>query len=549
MSRYVSTQACAARRRLPAPLVAGAALLLALLLEGCTTGRKEAAPAGTDRSLRVALISEPTTLDPAKIQDLVTLELLCNCFEGLVRYNAQNQIEPCLAERWEISPDRRSYTFFLRDGVVFHNGRPLTAADIKYSWERALTPDTHSNVAANYLGAVEGASEVTAGRRKDLPGVEVAGPRTLRVRLDRPRAYALGLFAYPTGFVVCKEAVEQTGGEIRAQSLVGTGPFTLQSYQPGVRIVLKANPRYWGGRPRMDRVEGVILLNRDTAYDNFRTLRIDLFLDVPMTRYAQDRHAGNLKSDYHLFPTASVDYLVMHPGRQPVFARKEVRQAFSLAIDRNEILRLAYKSVGVVADRILPPSLPGTGNSPPPRAYDPMQARSLLARAGYPEGKEFPALTLTTLEHDPARTSACQMIAQQLKKNLGVRVTLQEREAAQYWEDAAAEKMEFYLTGWTADYPDAQDFLSTLFASRAALNHTGYRNARFDSLCARADADSDPKRRAALYAEADALLMADAGVLPLVFPQRPGLIRADVTGWQINLCSLLPLAQTEKRVP
>jgi ABC-type transport system substrate-binding protein len=529
-------------------------LLLALSLAGCTAGRRSGAasatPISTHGTLRCPLPAEPSTLDPAKTPDLITSEMLSHCFEGLVRYNEQNQIEPCLAERWEVSPDGRTYTFHLRKGVTFQNGRPFAAADVKYSWERALAPKTASTVAANYLSGILGVKEVVAGRRKDLAGVQVVDGRTLRVTLDRPRSYFLGMLSYPTGDVVCREAIEKTEGQVNKNSMVGTGPFQLESYQPGNRIVLRANPGYWGGRPKLDRIEMPVILNPETLYANFETGGIDVWTGpIPSARYAQDRERNRFSGEYRLLPVAQFDYLVMHPGRQPAFARKAVRRAFALAINRDEILKVAYKNIGSVADGALPPEMPGRGEMPPHIAYDPAKARQLLAQAGYPGGKGFPTLTLLTLQQTPNWQEACQIIRVNLRDNLGITVNLEEREASQYWDDSAHETMEFYLTGWIADYPDPQDFLSTLFASGSSLNHVKYHDPEFDALCAKADAEPDARKRSALYARANRILSDDVGVLPITFSPRITLFHKDVQGWRANLCSILPNTQTSKTGP
>ena len=494
----------------------------------------------------MAISIEPTTLDPAKTPDLYTAELLMHVFEGLVRYNAKNLVEPALAEKWDISKDGLTYTFHLRVGVTFQNGRPLTAEDFKYSWERALSPKTASPVAANYLDGIVGVKEVVAGKRTDLSGVQVIDPHTLQVKIDQPRAYFLGMLSYPTGWVVCKDVVQQKDGAVDKDDLIGTGPFQFDSYQPGVQIVLKANPHYWGGKPKLDRVDMPVILDPETAYNNFITGRLDVLTNVPVTRYAQDREAHKLVEVYKDVPSAIIEYVAMNEDKQPAFAKKEVRQAIALAIDRDQVFRLAYKSVGCIADGVLPPELPDAGPLPSHLAYDPAKARQLLAQAGYPDGKGFPALTLTTPQHNPARSAAAQIIISNLHDNLGINANLQEREFGEYLRAEESHALEFYMANWIADYPDPQDFLSTLFLSTASLNRMGYRDPVFDSLCIRADAEPNHAKRAALYSQANRLLMEDAGCVPLVFSPRLLMIQPNVQGWRANLCNYLPNTEATK---
>src|SRR6185369_11579224 len=154
---------------------------------------------------------EPATLDPACLNETPTQEMLQNVFEGLVAFDSDNRIAPRLAERWEVSPDGKTYTFHLRPNARFHNGRKLTSADVKYSLERALWKETRSGVAATYLAGIVGSAEAATGKRRDLPGVTLPDPETVVIRVTKPRGYFLGELAYPTGWVVCREAIEKNG--------------------------------------------------------------------------------------------------------------------------------------------------------------------------------------------------------------------------------------------------------------------------------------------------------------------------------------------------
>jgi oligopeptide transport system substrate-binding protein len=537
-------------------------MLLSLSLSGCTVSKSgggtsgsasgetgaTTASGGAGDTLRIALVFEPTTFDPAKVQDVVTSELLAHIAEPLVRFNETNLPEPALASKWDLSPDRKTYTFTIRPEAKFTNGRGVTADDIKYTWERALAPKTASTVAANYLDGIVGVKEVVAGKRPDLEGVTVVDAHTLKVTLDRPRAYFLGMLSYPTSYVVCKEAIERNGGTLDATSLIGTGPYKLASYKPGVGVNLDANADYWGGAPKTAHIEMPVILEAETSHSNFETGRIDMWMAaIPGAVYSQDKQSGKFAGEYHEVPTAQIDYLVMHQKLQPEFAKKEVREAIALAIDRDTILRVAYSGVGHRADGFLPPELPGSGETPPPIPYDPARARQLLAQAGYPNGKGFPTLTLIYRSKGAVAPQACQLIKNNLKTNLGIDVELQEREAAAYFDDAEHDKLAFYYAGWVADYPDPQDFLSTLFMSDASLNHYGYNSPQFDALCREADATSDPAVRGRLYGQANRKLVAeDFAILPIAFTPRVTLVQSNVTGWRANLCNILPNTQTVK---
>ncbi len=533
-------------RRRVAPLLFALATLL-ITLTGCTTGRGGGSQNDAADTLRIALAAEPRSLDPAVLIDLNTGELLLNCCEALVRISADNRPEPALAERWDVSPDGKTYTFHLRKGVMFHNGSLMTAADVKYSWERALDPKTASPAAVNYLDGVIGAAELAKGQRGDLPGVKILDDATLTVTLDHARAYFPGMVAYPTNSVLCRAEIEANGGVVDAKNLakIGTGPFIFASYNPGQNMTFNANPNYWGGAPKIKRLVYPIILNPQTAYDNFRTDKVDI-LEPQTQQYLQDKQNPALAAQYHLAPSAYVVYLVMQKVNQPAFAKREVRRAFALAIDRDAILQVALQGVMPRADGFTPPQLL-PGQSPPLAIpYDPAQAKALLAKAGYPDGGGFPTLTLNYIQGSAANRNTAEIIRDSLKRNLGVTVNLQERETSQFLKDEYGERMSFYTEGWIADYPDAQDFLSTVLMSKASQNHSKYSNPKFDALCQQADIETNTAKRAALYAEADRTLMGDVGVLPLHFNQRIFLVKPNVKGWRVNTCTRLPDTLTTK---
>lgn len=531
----------------------GLLCLSLLTLAGCTTGKNRVTAANTAgsnadaKTLRIALNNDIDSLDPAKTADIGTFEVLLCAFEPLLNYDANNQLVPVLAEHWEVSKDGKTYTFHLRKDVTFHNGQPFTAADVKYSLERALARKTKSPLATAYLDGIVGKQEVVDGKRDDLPGIVIVDPLTVTITLDKPRAYFLGMLTQQTGFIICKAAVEKNNGVVDEKAFVGTGPFTFDTYLPGQRILLKAYPGYWGGKPALERVEFPIFLEADTAYANYETGNLDISFST-LAHYSEDRKTGKFSADYHLLPTAQFPRFVMNSYKQPLFAKKEVRLAFAMAIDRANILNVAFRGVGTRRNGALSPGVPGAEPSPPEVPYDPKKAKELLAQAGYPDGKGFPSLTLTIPSKAAAQASAAELVRANLRDNLGLAVTIQEREAVQMQEESRRKALEMYFTNWI-DYPDPHAFLSSQFISNSDQNYSGYKNPEFDTLCQQADAELDPAKRAALYARANHLLIDDVGVLPTIETPRVILIRPNIKGWQANLISLLPNPHVTKVLP
>lgn len=537
--------------------VATGTIVLSLVftfLSGCTTKGSQTPVNGTTgkadsaaQTLKIALNVEPTALDPARVQDLYTSELLMNCFEGLVRFDKNNALEPALAEKWEVSPDGKTYTFHLRKNALFHNGRPLRAADVKYSWERAVAPQTASPIAANYLEGVVGLKDAISGKSPDMAGVKIVDDLTLTVTLDRPRTYFLSMLAYPSNWIVCKEAIESAGKNFGVKAMVGTGAFHMAEYLPGQKMTMEANAKYWGGAPKVARLEYPILLSSEAQYNSFAANELDMVGGIAPSRYAQNKVQGKFTAEYQKLPSANVAYFVMQMERQRIFAKKEVRQAFACAIDREKLVRVANRGVAQLADGFVPPALRGGTAYTSSLTYDPAKAKKLLASAGYPDGKNFPALTLSVVQHQPEVLEQATLIQSDLKTNLNIEIKILEREAGEYFTAGNRREMECYLASWYADYPDPQNFLSTLLTTGAALNRSGYSNPKFDTLCRQADSERDTAKRSQLYAEADRLLMEDVGVLPLSYSPRLLLVKQGVSGWQSNACTLLPHFATMKR--
>ena len=534
-----------------APILVLSALGI-LLLAGC--GGKGAAPEpGSANTLRYALISEPTTLDPAMVEDGATIDLLQNVFEGLVAWSEDNRIVPNLAERWDVTPDGKSYTFHLRKGVKFHNGREVTADDFKYSIERACDPNLNSPTAANYLKDIVGAM----ARIDRKPGIsEVSGVRavnkyTLRITIDAYKPYWLGNMTYPAAFVVCKEAIKK-GAHIDERSAIGTGPFKLASYKRGYSVMLDANPDYYAGRPKLDHILRPILKDSTTRMENYETGKLDI-VDVSPHDLDRIRKDPDLKAQLHAFPRAAVWYLGTNstPAGSP-FARPDVRRAFAYAIDKTEIVKLALKGEATPARGIVPPGIPDYRPRINPIAFDPIKARSLLAAAGYPDGKGFPTIPLC-FRNDMAQVAdTAQVIQNQLKRNLHVNIELRPTEWGQLLSQGENKSLPLVHIRWAADYLDPQDFLSIMLhtdhrvngKSDHPQNQYGYSNPSFDRLCDAADVDRNPTRRMAEYAQAEQIAIDDAPWATLYYQKDLELVKPRVAAIRDSLFGHLPFTTT-----
>jgi ABC-type transport system substrate-binding protein len=448
-----------------------------LPLVGCHVGsHRTGTPVAT---LRYALTIEPPTLDPVVNSSAANGEMLQNVFEGLVTLDTNTRVAPCLADRWKISPDGLTYTFHLDPKATFHPPfrRPVTASDVKYSLERALWPQTKAPYAAVNLEPVLGSKAVIDGKRTDLAGVKVLDEHTVAISLQHPAAYFLVELAGIS--VVCREAIERTGGQIDVHSAVGTGPFRLIEYRPQTRVVLEADPGYYGGAPRLLRIERPIVLNADTARQKYLVGELDLCLES-QSDYANDAHNATMSAQTHLVPLSRVDYLVMHQTLKPLFRDRRVRQALAYAIDRDALVRIAYHGLARRANGFLPVGVLGYTPNLRDMPYDPAQARALLAQAGYPAGRGFPALQLVYQQGSPSFAAMAQLIRNDLQNGLGITVQLEQREAGTFFSDTDNDRVAFYLVGWQA--VDPYDFLSTLLKT-GRKGGSGYSNPQVDALC------------------------------------------------------------------
>lgn len=538
--------------------------LLILPLAGCTTHKgAESGPNGgpaassenvpSTNALRYALTTEPTDLDPARVEDGTTIDLLQQIYEGLVKWDENNKAVGGIAEKWDVSADGKTYTFHLRKGVKFHNGREVTADDFKYSLERSCDDKTHSSTASTYLKDIVGAQDMFDKKASSLAGVKVVDPYTLQITIDSVRPYWIYNMTYPTGYAVCKEAIEKNGGKIDENSSIGTGPFKLRSFKRGVQVVLAANPDYYLGRPKLDYIVRPIIKDATTRLNNYEAGELDILADVSPRDLDQINSNPKLKDDLKSFPRAATWYLGLNQAAAgSPFAKLEVRQAFAMAVDKKEIIRVALKGQADLAGAVCPPGMPNYAPKLTAPPFDPVKAKQLLAQAGYPDGKGFPTLTFSFRNDYPHVADAAQIVAQQLKQNLGIEVQLRPMEWAQFLVERNNKTMPLTLQRWAADYLDPQNFLSVLLHTSRVVNGKedhpenglGYNNPQFDMLTEQADVERDVKKRMAEYAQAEQIALTDAPWVPVYFQRDLELDKPRVKNIRDSLFGHLPHTMT-----
>lgn len=450
--------------------------------------------------------SEPVTLDPALVEDIYSAEYVTKIFSGLVTLDENMDIAPDLAEKWEVSDEGTVYTFYLRKNARFHNGKPVTAEDVKYSLERACDPSTGSRTAGIYLDDIIGVKEKLAGKATQIKGVEVVDKYTLRIKIDAPKAYFLAKLTYPVAFVVDKENVES--GPDWTSKPNGTGPFKLKSYDPNRGITLEAFPDFYGGKPLIDEVE--FLFPEGSPFVMYQTGELDVTA-VGVENIEQVLDPRN-PLNRELVKVSSLDlmYVAFNVGKEP-FNDPDVRRAFACATDRSSIVKVLFKGMVNEAGGILPPGMPGYSEKIKGLVCEPSQARDFLKRSSYGGAEGLPAITLSV----SGSTALAQALVKMYKDNLGAEVEIEQMPWDLFLQEVNNHNLQMFILGWSADYPDPHNFLDIHFHSQSPGNNTGYSNPEVDKLLEEARVEKDHNKRMELYQKAEDLILKDAPWIPL----------------------------------
>ena len=461
--------------------------------------------------------SDPPTLDPHLVTDTTSAGIVVEIFSGLVSLNEDLEIVPELAESWTISGGGTVYEFKLRPDLKFSNGEPLTAEDFKWSIERAAHPDTESPVADIYLGDIVGINEIIDGDGDvaAAPGVTVVDDRTLRLEIDAPKAYFLAKLTYPTAYVLDRDNVE-AGGESWTDNAAGTGPFFLEEYRIGQRMVLARNDNYWGRPPYLDNV--VLNLAGGVSMAMYENDEIDITgVGLADLTRVQDPTEELNKDLVRVPPRFSISYVGFNVA-EPPFDDSNFRQALNYAVDKELIASQVYSELVLPAYGILPPGFPGFSDEVEGIKYDPEKAKQLLADSKYADPETRPRITVTIPGTGGSAPLDVQVISTMWEDVLGVEIDVQQVEWATYLQDLNRSRLQAWGgIGWEADYPDPQDFIDILFYSESSGNHGNYSNAEVDRRVEEARTEQDIIRRVQLYNEAEEIILHDAAWLPLWF--------------------------------
>ncbi len=470
--------------------------------------------------------SDPLFLDPAVVQDADSAAYLVEIFSGLVRLDKNLTLQPDLAEAIpQPTNDGKTFTFKLRRNATFHDGRPVLATDVKYSIERALSPETASVVAENFLGDIVGAKDVSRGRATEVSGVKIIDDETIEITIDVAKPYFLYKLTYPTSFVVDQKQIE--GNPRRwTQKPNGTGPYKLKEWRLGERIVLEAYDKHYLGAPKLQTVR--FELSGGSGLVAYQDGDIDITgVGLDDLESIQDP-SNKLNAEYVQTPRQSIDYIGFNTNVAP-FDDPKVRQAFALAVDRAKIAEVILKSAIPIANGILMPGVPGYTAEDKTYPYDPDQARKLLAESKY--AGNLPEITLAESGAGGTVGPTTEAIVQYWKDELGVEVKIQQAEAGTFFSDIDQGRYQMFHLGWIMDYPDPEDVLDILFHSTSRQNNTRYANPEIDALLEKARVEQNSETRIEIYQDVEKRLLQDAVWMPMFYDVTHALVKPYVTGF------------------
>jgi oligopeptide transport system substrate-binding protein len=522
-----------------AVLIIGLAAVLILVVGGGGSDKKDssgtpaasstASSAGPAASGELRLRGEdPLFLDPAVAQDSGSALYIVEIFSGLVRLDRDLKLQPDVAESWDVSPDGLTYTFHLNKKATFQDGRLVTPDDVKYSWERALSADTGSITASNFLGDIAGARDVANGKAKEISGLKIVDDTTIAVTLDAPKPYFLYKLTYPTSFLVDKRQI-QANPSRWTQKPNGTGPYKLQEWKLGDHITLVAYDNHHLGAPKLktiryDLAGGSSLVDYEDGKIDLTGVGLD---DLDRVQDPSDA----LNKDYVQTPRMSLDYIGFNTNTPP-FDDPKVRQAFAEAVDRKKIAEVVLKNAIPVANGLLMPGVPGYTQDDKTYAYNPDEAKQLLAQSKY-AGK-MPEITLAESGAGATVGPTTDAIVQQWKDNLGVEVKIQQAEAGTFFSDIDNGSYQMFHIGWIMDYPDPEDLLDILFYSKSKQNNTRYSNPAIDAKLLQARTEPNTETRLAIYQDVEKTLLKDAVWIPMFFDTTHALVKPYVQGFRFT---------------
>lgn len=533
-------------RSVVALVLTGAFVLAACQGQGPTTtnpitqiGEGQPDPNG---ALTTNLGSEPDTIDPHKASFVGEIAVVMSVFEGLMTLDPKTlrPVPAAAAKEPEISSDQKSWKFTLRDGLKFSDGTPLTARDFERGFMRTCDPRTAGDYAfVLYIVAgcekwntmdVRKASASALDAAKKAVGINALDERTIQFDLIEPAAY-FGSIAYMwVGMPVKQESLDK-GGErwTEPATYIGNGPFRLTSWKHNESMVFERNDGYWRGAPKLKKWTRQMLNEGAVAFAAYRNNELDV-LGVAAEDLRSVESDNELKGQMQDVPGSCTYYIGFNATRPPM-DDPNVRLAFARSFDRDQYVKEIQKIGAAANGGFITPGIPGYDKDDAAQRFDPAAAKASLAKSKYASAPELRNVKFTYASNARTKTRV-EWLQQQWKQNLGLEVVPDPVDSTAYTQ--LVKKLEttplMFILGWCADFPDQQNWLTTVFHSTTTVAKTGWKNEKYDALVRQADRESDKARRDALYQEASRMLSAEAPAAWLYYVTGKILIKPWVKG-------------------
>jgi len=525
-------------RRTRTPLLAIAALLLTVA-GGCTFRETNVERGQRDQVLHRGMGQEVADLDPHLATQTSDHTVLSALFEGLVAEDPKDLSPvPGVAERWTVSDDQLRYTFFLRTNARWSNGDPVTSKDFMDSWRRVLTPTLGADN-ASLMYIVQGAEAFHKGGLPSFADVGFLAPdaHTLRITLEHPAPYFLSLLQHWIWWPVHLASVARQGSTVergnrwaRPGTLVGNGPFVLKDWRPGQRIIVEKAPTYWDAETvRLSAIHFYPIEELNTEERAFRSGQLHVTESLPASKI--DTYRSTSPTVLRIDPYLGTYFYRINVNR-PFLNVVKVRRALSMAVDRQAIVDHVLRG-GQRATSAYTPH--GTGGYTPPTGYDtdPVTARALLAEAGYPGGVGAPTIDLLFQTSENHRAIA-EAIQEMWRRELGLSVRLTNMEGKSALDARRTGDFQILRSSWIGDYADPMSFLA-VWRSDSGNNYTGWSSDTYDQLLHQATRTPASTERLEILRRAEALMLAEAPIIPIYAYNHVFLLHPSVRGWHSTL--------------
>lgn len=517
------------------------ALCLSLgMLVGCFHDHRSTVEVGNEKQiLHIGNGSEPSDIDPHITTGIPENHIQLAVFEGLVsKSSATLEVIPGVAESWDVSDDGLSYVFHLRKDARWSNGDPLVAEDFVWSWYRALLPSLGNQYAYAFFG-IKNAERFNKGEITDfdLVGVKARDRYTLVVELSRPVPYFLELLDHHSMDPVHRPTIEKFGAPgdrgtawTKPENFVGNGPFVMKEWVPNKVVVVEKNPFYWDADAvKLQQIHFYPIDKSATEERMFRAGQLHIIRQLPTDKI--ENYQINAPETYRFYPNFTT-YFYRFNTRRPPLNDKRVRQALAYAIDRQQIVERVTRGGQPPAYSLIPPMETGYRSSAAmPENVE--LARELLAEAGYPDGKDFPPLTVL-YNTDEDHQKIALVIQQMWKKALNIQVKLENQEWKVFFASQRTGNYDIVRGSWSGDFYDPQNFLD-VFRANNGNNRTGWANAEYERLMSQAEQLRDQSERYALFQQAETILLEDAPIMPIYTYTSNALVAASVKEWHNNI--------------